>query len=107
MMSLDLEALIHKAIGIAEKIISAERVNADLDNTLREVDNFIRLVNLVSKRASIDQESMELFRRHYHVLFSLHDKIDQYLLEQRQQLCNELKVHHKNHDAIKSYIGDR
>ena len=105
-MPFEFEVLILKAIELAEKIVSASNLCVDLDTTLPEVENFMRLVNVVAKQASINEENMEVFQKYHKRLSSLYDKIDQYLLVQRQQLCNELKIHHKNHDAIRSYTGE-
>ncbi|MBI2521502.1 MAG: hypothetical protein HYV97_13880 [Bdellovibrio sp.] len=105
-MSLELGVLINKAISKAEKILSVTEETANLDDSLCELDNFIRLVNVIAKQASLNHVNLELFRMHYNEIYALYDKITLYLLEQRQQLSKELKVHHKKQEAIKSYMGE-
>ncbi|MEK6626628.1 MAG: hypothetical protein AABY86_16795 [Bdellovibrionota bacterium] len=105
-MPLELEVLINKAISKAEKVLSSTEGTVDLDGSLRELENFIRLVNVIAKQASLTQRNQDLFKIHYQEIYALYDKITLYLSQQRQLLSKELKIHRKNQEAIKSYSGE-
>ena len=104
---MDLGLLINKAISKAETVLSRTEGTIDLNDTLWELENFIRLVNVITKQAGLSPGNQELFQTRHHEIYALYDKITLCLTEQRKLLSKELKIHHKNHDAIKSYTGEK